>query len=320
MSPESDQATEFVFYINGEYVPMSDAKVSVLDSMCHGDSVFDTMRTANRTAVYRIDDHIERLYCSLRAADIDPGIDPEGMKRIILEVLDRNMHLLGDNDDAWIIPRVSSGSLAGYGDATVIVMFVPLPFMWHAKHFKTGVRLIVPTVRQVPPECMDPKIKYDARLFMHMAEREVRRIDPEASPLMLDLDGNVAELTDANFFIVSKGEVLTPPTRNVLPGISRKVVLEICGELRIPAHEKDFQLYDVYNADEAFRTGTSYRMLPVSGINMRRLWPDVPGPITQRLLDAYNEEIGLDIAEQYLCHLNDGEREELEKQVSDKSE
>ena len=316
MNAKSEPANEYVFYINGEYLPMSEAKISVLDSVCHGDSVYDTLRTVNRTRIFRIDDHIERLFASCRAADIDPGMSPGEMKEILTEVLNRNKHLLAENDDAWIIPRISSGSLLGYGDPTIMVMFVTLPFMWHAKSFKLGVRLIVPTVRHVPPECLDPKIKCDARLFMHIAEREVKRADPEAAPLMLDLNGNVAELTDANFFIVKKGEVITPPTRNVLPGVSRQVVLEICETLRIPAHEKDFQLYDVYNADEAFRTGTSYRMLPVSRINMRHLWKTVPGPITQRLLDAYNEEIGLDIAEQYLSHLSDDEREALEKEAS----
>jgi branched-subunit amino acid aminotransferase/4-amino-4-deoxychorismate lyase len=145
-----------------------------------------------------------------------------------------------------------------------------------------------------------------------MADREVRRIDPEACALLLDLDGNVTELTDANFFIVSNGEVVTAPTQYVLPGVSRQIVLELCEKLRIPYAERTFQLYDVYNADEAFRTGTSYRMLPVSRINMRYLWPEVPGPVTQCLLEAYSEELELDIAEQYLSHLSEDERKALE--------
>lgn len=312
MSVQSELSTEYVFYLNGDYVPMSEAKISVLDSVCHGDSVYDALRTANRTRVFRIDEHVDRLYASCKAADIDPGISPEEMKRIIMELVSRNAHLLGDNDDAWIIPRVSSGSLLGHGEPTIMVIFVHLPFRSYAKYFRLGVHVIVPPVRHVPPECMDPKIKYDARLFMHIAEREVRRIDPECGALMLDIHGNVSELTDANFFIVTKGEVITPPTRNVLPGVSRQVVLELCEKLKIPAAERDFQLYDVYNADEAFRTGTSYRMMPVSRINNRHLWKTVPGPITRRLLDAYSQEMGLDIAEQYLSHLSVEEREELQ--------
>ena len=127
--------------------------------------------------------------------------------------------------------------------------------------------------------------------------------------------GAATELTDANFFIVRNGEVITPSTQNSLPGVSRQVVLELCKKLGIPCAERAFQLYDVYNADEAFRTGTSYRMLPVSRINLRHLWKNVPGPVTRRLLDAYSEEIGLDIAGQYLSHLTAEERETLEQEA-----
>ncbi len=315
MTAGSETSSEYVFYLNGEYLPMSEAKVSILDSVCHGDSVYDTMRTVNRDRIFRIDDHIERLFSSCRAADIDPAMNPAQMKDVLIEVMNRNKHLLSKKDDAWIIPRVSSGSLLGYGNPTVMVMFVHLPFRLYAKSFKLGIHVIVPPVRHVPPECMDPKIKYDARLFMHIAEREVRRIDPEAGALMLDINGNVAELTDANFFIVKNGEVTTATTRNVLPGVSRQMVLKFCGKHRIPCAERDFQLYDVYNADEAFKTGTSYRMMPVSRVNRRHLWRDIPGPITQRLLKACGEEMGLDIAEQYLSHLSEDERADLERKA-----
>ena len=307
------KTSEYTFYVNGDFVPMSEAKISVLDSALHGDSVYDTLRTVNRTRIYRIDDHIERLFCSCKAAHIEPGIAPKDMKRILNELLKRNAHLLAENDDAWLIPRISSGSMAGGGQATVMVMFVHLPFRLYAKFFKLGMSVMVSSIRHVPPQCMDPKIKYDSRLFMHIAEREAKRIDPECATLLLDIHGNVAELTDASFFIVKKGTVITATTRNALPGVSRQVVLELCAKLGIPAVEKDFQLYDVYTADEAFRTGTSYRMMPISRINMRHLWKRVPGPVTQRLLEAYSEELGLDIAGQYLSHLSDEERDALEK-------
>jgi branched-chain amino acid aminotransferase len=270
----------------------------------------------NRERIFRLDDHVDRLFGSCTAADIDPGMTREQMKDILNEVMNRNRHLLGENDDAWIIPRVSSGSLLGGGEPTIMIMFVHLPFRLYAKFFKLGIHVVVPPVRHVPAECMDPKIKYDARLFMHIAEREVKRIDPEAGALMLDINGNVAELTDANFFIVKNGEVITATTRNVLPGVSRQTVLELCKKHQIPHAERDYQLYDVYNADEAFKTGTSYRMMPVSRVNMKHMWREIPGPVTRRLLKAYSEEIGLDIAEQYLSHLSEEEREALDKEAA----
>jgi branched-subunit amino acid aminotransferase/4-amino-4-deoxychorismate lyase len=312
MAVDSERANLPVFYLNGEWLPFAEARVSVLDAVCHGDSVYDTLRTVNRSTIFRVDDHLERLYASCRAAQIEPAVERGELGRILHEAVDRNVHLLEENDDAWLLPRISSGSLIAPGPAHTLVAFIPLPFTLNARFFKLGTHLIVPTIRNVPPQCMDPKVKSDSRLFMHIAEREVKRLDPDAKPLMLDVHGNVTELTDASFFIVKKGEVVTAPTRNVLPGVSRQVVLELCERLGVPAAERDFQLYDVYNADEAFQTGTSYRMLPVSRVNHRHLWMDVPGPVTARILEAYGEEMGLDIAEQFLSHLDEAERRALD--------
>jgi branched-chain amino acid aminotransferase len=315
MAVELKLDKNYLFYLNGDYVPVGEAKISVLDAGLNGDSVFDTLRTVNRNRVIRMEHHLERLYSSCKAAEIDPGIKPEKMKEIITEVMNRNAGLLEENDDAWISVRITSGYRYEKGKATVIVSFVPLPFKTYAKYFKLGTHLAVPTIRHVPPQCMDPKIKYDARLFMHMADRETKRAFPESRTLLLDLDGNIAELTDASFFIVKNGQVLTPTERNILPGVSRQIVLELCEKLKIPVSERDIQLYDAYTADEAFQSGTSYRMLPVSRINGRHLWKKVPGPVTGRLLAAYSEEIGIDIEEQYLSHLSHAEREALEKEA-----
>ena len=310
--PEAE-SREFTYYLDGKYVPTGEAKVFVLDPVCHGDSVFDTARTVGRDRIFRVDDHMERLYASCRAAELEPRESPAELKDVFLELVERNRDLLAENDDAWLLPRVSA---KGLEETSTLVAFIPLPFRRYAPFFKLGTHLVVPTVRHVPPQCMDPKIKYDARLFMHIGDREARRIDPDSRTLLLDIDGNVAELTDANIFIVKNGEVVTPPPRNTLPGVSKTVVLELCESLGIPAAERDFQLFDVYNADEVFQTGTSYRMLPVSRVNQRHLWTSVPGPITGQLLEAYSKELGLDIAEQYLSHLASEERVALQAKIA----
>lgn len=306
---------DFVFYINGNYVPLTEAKISVLDAGWHGDSVYDTLRTIKRTEVYRIDDHVERLFTSCQGAGIDPCIKPDVLKGIITEIAIRNSNFLCENEDGWIIPRISSGSLFESGDPSLIVMFLPLPFKMYAKFFITGTHLFVATTRHVPPECIDSGIKYDARMFMHIADREAKRFDPECRTLLLDINGNIAELTNANIFVVKDGVVNTPTTRNILSGISRKVVLELCEKLGIPAIERDMDLSYLEGADEAFQTGTSYRMLPISRINGAQLWHTIPGPITERIITAYIEEIGIDFVDQYLSHLSDEDRKSLLEEV-----
>lgn len=303
-----------VAYFNGKFVPQSEARLSVYDrGFRRGECVYDTSRTVNKIKIFRLKDHIERLYRSLRYACIDLDISPKEMERIHMEVARRNAHFLGENDEHWIHVFVTSGIAPSSSlptrkkkeQPTVIIHCTRIDYAHRAKLYKTGTHMVVSSIRHIPPECLDMKVKNTNRLHMRLATLEAKRVDPDAYALMLDVNGNVAESTDANIFIVSQGELITPTTRNALGGISRQVVLELAGKLNIPAFERDIQLYDVFNADEAFQTGSSYCMLPISRINGKHIWKKIPGPITKRLLDAYSEEIGLDIVGQLLSHLKE---------------
>lgn len=301
----------FIFYLNGKYLSENEAKIHCLDWGLHGYSVYDVSRTVNKATIFRLDEHIERFYNSLKCTEIDLNITPEEMKQIHIEVMKRNLHLLEENDDLILGVRATPGPMYEKEKPTVYVYPRLISFTKHAKFFKIGTHIIVSSFRHVPTQCMDTKVKHDSRLFMHMADREVKRLDPESWALMMDIYGNLAELTNANLFIVKKGAVITPSLRNCLPGTSRQVVLELCERLKIPAFERDIQLFDLYTADEAFQTACSYCILPISRVNTRYLWKQVPGPITKRLTNTYSEEIGLDIAEQYLSHLSELERSNI---------
>ena len=123
--------------------------------------------------------------------------------------------------------------------------------------------------------------------------------------LLLDSDGNIAEGTGSNFFIVSDGVIRTPRARNVLEGISRETVRELASQLGIEYVEEDLQQYHLYNADEAFLSTTSYCVLPVSKVNGQLLKNDTPGPVSKRLLSAWSELVGVDIVGQALSHIRD---------------
>ena len=122
--------------------------------------------------------------------------------------------------------------------------------------------------------------------------------DPEAWPVLLDHNGNIAEGVGGNFFLVTDGVIRTPTDGAVLQGISRQTVLELARTLGIPVIEEDLQPYDAYNADEVFISGTSHSMIPVSKVDFRPLKQSVPGPIFQQLMAAWDELVGLDIVEQ----------------------
>jgi branched-chain amino acid aminotransferase len=135
-------------------------------------------------------------------------------------------------------------------------------------------------------------------MHYYLADQEARVADPDAAALLLDLQGNVTETGGSNFLIVERGAIVSPTTTNILPGISRGMVMELARELGIEFVERDFQVYNVINADEAFTASTPYCLLPVTRINGLPIGNGHPGPVYERLLAAWSEKVGLDIAAQ----------------------
>src|SRR5262249_15250177 len=181
---------------------------------------------------------------------------------------------------------------------TICAHTFPMPFELWVKKMQTGTHLVTPSIRHVPPQCYDPKMKYRSRMHYYLADQEARLVDPEASALLLDLAGNVTETSGANFLIVERGTIVSPTTVNTLPGISRAMVIELAGKLGIPFVERDLQVFNVMNADEAFITTTPYCLMAVTKLNGVPIGDGRPGPMVRRLLTAWSEEVGLDIDKQ----------------------
>ena len=164
--------------------------------------------------------------------------------------------------------------------------------------YDTGAHAVIPRTRSYSSESLDPKVKHYSRLNFALAELEAADVDPDAMPVLLDTDGYLSEGTGANFFVVTGGTLRTSRDGSALQGVSRLTVMEIADTLGIPAVEDDLQPYDVYTADEAFFCSTPYCILPVGRVDNRGIGEDVPGPITNQLLAAWSERVGLDIVDQ----------------------
>jgi branched-chain amino acid aminotransferase len=279
-----------------------------------GDGVFDTARTF-RHRPYKLREHLDRLYRSLRYIRIDPGMTMVAMEACTLQVVEHNVSLLQPHDDVWITQVISRGPLHATGTPTVVILTEPLPFTSFARYHKLGVSLLTPGIRHTPPQSVEPRAKTVSRMNLVLAELEVQQRDPEAWALLLDLNGNITEYTSGNFFMVRQGNLITPFERQALGGISREVVVELAAELGIPCREADITPYDVYNADEAFITSTSKCILPVGRLNGIRIGQTIPGPVTQRLLETWSARVELDIVAQALEHLSPEERQALESQA-----
>jgi branched-chain amino acid aminotransferase len=296
-------ANERVAYFNGKIVPESDVVIPFRDrGFIYGDAVFDMTRSFNLRP-FRLQEHMERFYRSLRYVGIDPGVSLKEMIAISEEVFERNRHLLGPGEDYWIGQRVSRG-LRGGTTPTVIVECSPLPLKERARLFRDGIDVVVPSVRRTPPDALSPRVKSHNYLNLVMAEREVQARDPDAWAVLLDINGNLCEGLGSNIFVVREGQVLTPKGRYVLEGISRRTVMELAAEAKIPVEEADLDLYDAITADEVFLTSTSLCICGVRSVNGNRIGDGkVPGPVTKRLTDAYIRLVDCDFVQQYLDKL-----------------
>lgn len=298
--------TERIAYVNGEIVPESRAAVSINDvGFLYGDAVFDTTRTFNGV-VFRLGEHLDRFYNSLKYMRIDPGMTKREMADITMRVLEHNLTLRGANEDYWVSQRVSRGTRTpeGLSSPTVVIECFPLPLSARAHLYRDGLQLVTPSIRRTPPESQSPRAKVHNYVNIVQADLEVKAQNSDAAALMLDVNGNLCEGMGANIFLVRDGEIYTPREQYILAGISRSVAVELAHELAIPVHETDLDLYDAYTADEIFVTSTSYCICPVASVNGST--PSngaIPGPVTGRLMDAYSGLVGMDFASQYLAHL-----------------
>ena len=298
-----------IAYFNGRFVPEREVLVPFRDrGFKYGDAVFDTTRTFGHR-VFKLAEHVERLYRSLRYLRIDPGMPPARMIEITEEVLRRNLALLEPGDDYWVTQRVTRGLEGAHREtwnhhgATVIVECVPLPLAERATLYRDGIRVITPSVRRTPPQSLSPRVKTHNYLNMVAGDLEVRSQDPSAWAILLDTAGNLAEGLGSNIFLVSEGTLVTPREQTVLSGISRETVIDLARAAGIGVVEKDLDLYDAYNADEAFLTSTSLCICPISIVNGARIGSAIPGPVTRQLTEAYCRFVDFDFVAQYLKRL-----------------
>ncbi|MGH7047573.1 MAG: aminotransferase class IV [Stellaceae bacterium] len=305
-------ANERVAWFNGRIVRESEVMIPFRDQgFLRGDAVFDMTRSFNGVP-FRLEEHVARLYRSLKYLDLAPGLTPADMVAISADVLDRNRHLLGAGEDYWLAQRVSRGIHPVPGDnwdhygPNVIVECIPLPLHERARYFRDGIDVVTPSVRRTPPDSLSPRAKMHQYLNLVLADQEVKAQNSDAWAVLLDVNGNLAEGNGSNIFLVRDGGLLTPQERFVLPGISRQAIFNLAQGLGISCREGDLDLYDAYTAEECFLTSTSLCICGVKSLNGRSFGAgSVPGPLTRKLTEAYKQLVGCDFVAQYLRHLDD---------------
>lgn len=276
-------------YIDGEYFPKEDAKISVFDhGYLYGDGVFEGIRAYNGR-VFKLDEHLKRLYESAHTILLDIPLSIEEMKEAVLETLRRN-----NLRDAYIRLVVSRGA----GDlgidprncakATVVIITDKIK-LYPQEMYDNGLKLVTVPTRRNLPESINPMIKSLNYLNNILAKLEAIQSGVEEA-VMLNNEGYVAECTGDNIFIIKDGVLITPPVcLGALRGITRDTVLELAKEMGIPTKEAPFTRHDLYVADEAFLTGTAAELIPVVEVDRRRIGDGKPGKLTIKFIEEYRE-------------------------------
>ncbi len=277
-----------LIYVGDRLLPREDAKVSVFDSSVQaGDSVWEGLRVYDGR-IFKLDEHLERLENSAKALAFSEIPDRESVKAALFETLKANrmrdgVHVRlkltrGEKITSNMDPRVNRS-----GPCLIIIP------EWKPPRFTaSGIRLITSATRRNTPQCLDSKIHHGNLLNNILAKIEAIAAGVDEA-LMLDIHGFVSETNSTNVFLVHKGELLTPHADACLPGITRRVVMEIARSQGIPVVERNISLGEVYAAAEMFATGTVGELTPILEVDGRVIGNGQPGPLTQKLRAAYAE-------------------------------
>jgi len=277
-----------LIYLNGKFVEEEQATVSVFDhGFLYGDGVFEGIR-AYDGRVFRLEDHVKRLFDSAQAIMLRIPMSQEEMCEAILETLRRN-----NLRDAYIRPIVSRG----YGDLGLDPNKCPEPSVaiiaveWGAMYgnlYEVGLTAVSVTVRRNAPDSLPPNIKSLNYLNNILAKIEAN-IKGGNEAIILDSRGLVSEGSGDNIFVIKGGKVYTPYTINNLKGITREAVFEAASACGYQLQERDLGLFDLYTADEVFVTGTAAEVAPVTKVDGRVVGTGKPGPITKDLMAAFKK-------------------------------
>jgi len=285
---EDSRNKDIYIYINGDFFKRKDAKISVFDSgYLVGDGIWEALRLHHGVLVF-LKDHLDRLWQSAATVGMTFPFTREELVAEVWKTLQKNKM----EDDVHVRIMITRGIKKTPSQDPRLTISGPnvviLPeFKKASKESKEkGITLFTSTIRRGSPDYLDPRLNCHSKL--HEVQALIQAIEAGADEaLMLDIHGFVATCNATNFFIIKDGEVWTSTGQYCMNGITRAKVIEVCKENNIPCYQKDFSLFDVYGADEAFVTGTFGGLTPVTKIDGRKIGEKSYGDMTRKLSELY---------------------------------
>lgn len=290
---------------NGNIIEEKDAKISIYSSaLMFGDMIFEMTRSFNKSQ-FKLEEHLERLYKSAKVFHIEMPIKINELYEACGKIQEENEKYFDDSDEHRLMINVDRGTLSIYKDiekegTNVIISDFPLKWTVRgfSKYFDLGINAVIPKQQHIPSNLLDPKVKCRSRAHFMQANWEVSQIKGINNwALLTDSRGFITEFTGSNFFIIKDYKLITPKS-SILRGISRQYVIYLSQYAYLELVEKDIELYDVLEADEAFATATPFCILPVTKINGQDIGNGKFGPKTKELLILWSKSVFVDIEKQ----------------------
>ncbi len=303
MTALNSALTEPLAYLNGEWLPLSQAAIGLFDiGFIQGVTVAEQLRTFGGK-LFRLETHLQRLQRSLEIIGIKPQPSVRELGDSAEQLIAKNRPLIDPAADwgatIFLTPGASAAYPVKHTGPTVGVHTQPLIFSQWADKYQTGDSLVVTDVAQVSAKCWPRELKCRSRMHYYLADNQARQIAAGARALLLDEDGLVTEASTANVVIYTAAEgLISPPKEQILPGVSVAVLEELAQSLKIPFVHRSLTVADVAAAHEVLLCSTSPCVWSVTQLNGKPISNGKPGPICQRLRAAWSQLVGLDIEAQ----------------------
>lgn len=284
-----------IVWLNGELTDLDSAKVTVADhAHLYGDGLFEGIRIYNRK-VFKLDMHLDRLYAGIQYLGFQMHIPQDELKGIVLDTCKK-----ADIENGYIRLNVTRGTGLGLDPAHIeakpnVMVMVSTLALYPPEAYEKGLDTIVCSTRVIPPDCLDPRLKTIGRYVANIQAKREANAQGAGEGLMLNVQGYLAEASGDNVFLIQDGVLRTPhPSCGILNGVTRRTVIALAKEEDIEVREEFLTLYDIYEAQEAFLTGTAAEVIPMVTVAGQAIGDGKPGPITKKLIARFREatEVG----------------------------
>lgn len=270
---------------------MESATVTVADhAFLYGDGLFEGIRIYHHK-VFKLDEHLDRLYHGIRYLGYKMTISQPELRQIILEVCKQS-----DMDSGYVRLNVTRGTGLGLDPKNIdqnpnIMVMVNSLALYPDSAYETGLDVVTTSFKTIPTDCLDPRLKCLGKYASNILAKQEANARGAGEGLMLNHQGEIAECTGDNIFLVKGKVIRTPdPASGILKGVTRDTVIDLARKAGYEVHECKLTPFDIYASDECFLTGTAAEVIPMVTIDARPIGDGKPGEVTKHLIELYREE------------------------------